>query len=170
MIKKVGFIGLGQMGKWMALNLVRNQFDLTVFDTNARATEFLVEQGAKPAQNARQLARHVDVIVLSLPNADVVTAVALGDDGIVHGAGKGQILVDCGTSGFLQTKVLAKKLEKGERMRFKLGATSLLFVNLRERNVLQAAEGWITAMADYQKAQAFYQWAIGAWVTAPSST
>ena len=69
-----------------------------------------------------------------------------------------------------QALKLARKLEKGERTRFKLGATSLLFVNLRERNVLQAAEGWITAMADYQKAQALYQWAIGAWVKAPSST
>ncbi len=64
---------------------------------------------------------------------------------------------------------LAKKLEKGERTRFKLGATSLLFVNLRERNVLQAAEGWITAMADYQKALALYKWAIGGWVKGSSS-
>lgn len=59
---------------------------------------------------------------------------------------------------------LAKALEKGERTRFKMGATSLLFVNLRERNVLQAAEGWLTALADYQKAFALYQWATGAWV------
>ncbi|MDH5585235.1 MAG: TolC family protein [Nitrospirota bacterium] len=63
---------------------------------------------------------------------------------------------------------LAHELEKGERTRFKMGATSLLFVNLRERNVLQAAEGWLTAMADYQKAQALYQWAIGGWVNGTS--
>lgn len=69
-----------------------------------------------------------------------------------------------------QALTLARKLERGERTRFKLGATSLLFVNLRERDVLQAAEGWITAMADSQKAQALYQWAIGAWIKAPSST
>ena len=62
---------------------------------------------------------------------------------------------------------LAKKLVKGERMRFKLGATSLLIVNLRERNVLQAAEGWITAMADYQKALALYRWSTGQWVDGP---
>ncbi len=62
---------------------------------------------------------------------------------------------------------LAKALEKGERTRFKMGATSLLFVNLRERNVLQAAEGWLTALADYQKALALYQWATGAWVNGP---
>lgn len=60
--------------------------------------------------------------------------------------------------------LLAKKLEKGERTRFKLGSTSLLIVNMRERNVLHAAKEWITAMADYQKAQALYQWSTGEWV------
>lgn len=64
---------------------------------------------------------------------------------------------------------LAKALEKGERTRFRHGATSLVFVNLRERNVIQAAEEWITALADYQKALALYQWAIGQWVNGPST-
>jgi outer membrane protein TolC len=68
--------------------------------------------------------------------------------------------------------LLAKKLEKGERTRFKLGATTLLIVNMRERNVLHAAREWITAMADYQKAQALYQWSTGEWVDGllPSNT
>jgi len=67
---------------------------------------------------------------------------------------------------------LAKKLERGERTRFKLGSTSLLVVNMRERNVLRAAKEWITAMADYQKAQALYQWSTGEWVEGlfPSSS
>lgn len=59
--------------------------------------------------------------------------------------------------------LLAKKLEKGERTRFRHGATSLLIVNMRERNVLKASQEWITAMADYQKAQALYQWSTGEW-------
>ena len=67
-----------------------------------------------------------------------------------------------------QALKLARKLERGERTRFRLGATSLLLVNLRERNVLAAAEGWIRAMADYQKARALYRWATGAWINAPS--
>ena len=69
-----------------------------------------------------------------------------------------------------QALQLAKELEKGERTRFKMGAVSLLFVNLRERNVLQAAEGWLTAMADHQKALALYKWAVGAWVDKPLLT
>lgn len=58
---------------------------------------------------------------------------------------------------------LAKTLEEGERFRFSLGATSVLFVNLRERNSVDSESQVIRAKADYQKAQALYQWAIGAW-------
>jgi len=60
--------------------------------------------------------------------------------------------------------LLAKQLEKGERTRFNLGATSLLIVNLRERNVIKAAEEWITAKADHQKALALFKWSTGEWV------
>lgn len=68
-----------------------------------------------------------------------------------------------------QALEFAEKLEKGERTRFKLGATSLLVVNLRERNVIQTEEGLITAKADYQKALALYHWSTGEWVDGPHS-
>ena len=58
---------------------------------------------------------------------------------------------------------LARTLEEGERFRFSLGATSVLFVNLRERNTVDSEVQLIRAKADYQKALANYQWAIGAW-------
>ncbi len=58
---------------------------------------------------------------------------------------------------------LAKTLEEGERFRFSLGATSVLFVNLRERNSVDSEGQVIRAKSDYQKALALYQWAIGAW-------
>lgn len=58
---------------------------------------------------------------------------------------------------------LAKTLEEGERFRFTMGATSVLFVNLRERNSVDSENQLVRAKADYQKALAFYQWAIGAW-------
>ncbi|MDZ4733567.1 MAG: TolC family protein [Nitrospirota bacterium] len=63
---------------------------------------------------------------------------------------------------------LAKTLEEGERFRFSLGATSVLFVNLRERNSVDSESQVIRAKADYQKAQALYQWAIGAWARMPT--
>ena len=66
---------------------------------------------------------------------------------------------------------LAKTLEEGERFRFSLGATSVLFVNLRERNSVDSESQVIRAKADYQKSQALYQWAIGAWArTTPFAT
>lgn len=58
---------------------------------------------------------------------------------------------------------MAKTLEEGERFRFSLGATSVLFVNLRERNSVDSENQLIRAKADYQKAQALYRWAIGTW-------
>lgn len=64
---------------------------------------------------------------------------------------------------------LAKTLEEGERFRFTMGATSVLFVNLRERNSVDSENQLIRAKADYQKSLALYQWAIGAWAkTLPS--
>jgi outer membrane protein TolC len=64
---------------------------------------------------------------------------------------------------------LAKTLEEGERFRFSLGATSVLFVNLRERNSVDSEAQVIRAKADYQKALALYQWSIGAWGKATAS-
>ena len=62
---------------------------------------------------------------------------------------------------------LAKELEEGEQFRFGLGATSVLFVNLRERNTVDSENQVIRAKADYHKALAFYQWAIGSWAKSP---
>lgn len=68
-----------------------------------------------------------------------------------------------------QSLQLARTLEEGERFRFGLGATSVLFVNLRERNAVDSENQWIRARAEYQKALALYQWAIGAWAKSPAS-
>jgi hypothetical protein len=66
---------------------------------------------------------------------------------------------------------LAKTLEEGPRFRFSLGATSVLFVNLQELNPVDSESQVIRAKADYQKAQALYQWGIEAWArTTPFAT
>lgn len=62
-----------------------------------------------------------------------------------------------------QALLYSRSLVKGERTRFQMGATNLLFVNLRERNVVDAEVTYIQAQAEYHQAQAFYQWAIGEW-------
>jgi outer membrane protein TolC len=58
---------------------------------------------------------------------------------------------------------MAKTLEDGEHFRFGLGATSVLFVNLRERNTVDSESQLIRAQTEYHKALAYYQWAVGAW-------
>jgi outer membrane protein TolC len=68
-----------------------------------------------------------------------------------------------------QSLQLAKTLEEGERFRFSLGATSVLFVNLRERNAVDSENQYFRAQADYQKAVAFYRWATGEWAQSPGS-
>ena len=112
MIKKIGFIGLGQMGKWMASNLVKCGFDLAVFDINPEAIAFLSKQGATRTSSPAELARRVDLIILSLPNSDVAEDVVFGKDGIVHGSKSGQLLVDCGTAGYLWTRKFSESLQE----------------------------------------------------------
>jgi outer membrane protein TolC len=73
-------------------------------------------------------------------------------------------------SAAVESLRLAKTLEEGERFRFSLGATSVLFVNLRERNSVDSEGQVIRAKADYQKALALYQWSIGAWGKSLPST
>ncbi|HEY6085087.1 MAG TPA: TolC family protein [Nitrospira sp.] len=72
-------------------------------------------------------------------------------------------------SASVESLRLAKTLEDGERFRFSLGATSVLFVNLRERNSVDSEGQVIRAKADYQKALALYQWAIGSWAKSQPS-
>lgn len=61
---------------------------------------------------------------------------------------------------------LAKTLEEGERFRFSLGTTSVFFVSLWERNLVDSESQVVCAKANYQKTQTLYQWAIGAWARA----
>ena len=64
MKKKVGFVGLGAMGKWMALNMMKSEVDLTVFDIDPQAIKFLTDQGAKPGRNAGDVAAEVNWVFL----------------------------------------------------------------------------------------------------------
>jgi 3-hydroxyisobutyrate dehydrogenase-like beta-hydroxyacid dehydrogenase len=115
-MNKVGFIGLGQMGKWMALNVLKAGLDLTVFDVSPQAVQFLVGQGAKSAATPAEMAGQVEWVFLSLPNTDIVEKVIFGDDGLVHGAKSGLVILDCGTTNYMATLDFAKRLsERGIR-------------------------------------------------------
>jgi 3-hydroxyisobutyrate dehydrogenase-like beta-hydroxyacid dehydrogenase len=112
MNKKVGFIGLGTMGKWMALNVMKSGFDLTVFDIDEKAVKFLTDRGAKPGRNPGDLAAQVDCVFLSLPDTEIVEGVIFGQDGLVNGAQSGLIVVDLSTIKYLPTLDFARRLQE----------------------------------------------------------
>lgn len=110
---KVAFIGVGNMGKPMAANIVKGGHELFVLDSDtAHAAAVATEIGARALRHVSELT-NVDVIVTMLPDGKVVRAVALGDNGIAAVARPGTILVDMSSSQPLITKetgaVLAKK-------------------------------------------------------------
>jgi 2-hydroxy-3-oxopropionate reductase len=90
---KIGFIGLGIMGRPMAKNLLKAGFALTVFDKFAKFDD-LVALGAKGGLSNKDVASQSDVIITMLPNSPHVKEAVLGKDGVLDGAKAGTILVD----------------------------------------------------------------------------
>jgi len=107
----LSFIGLGQMGKPMAINLLKSGEDLIVF--NRRAHHFLEFQG-KGARVTRDLSdvAMADIIFLCLPDHHVVNEVLFGEKGIFDRLIKGQIIVDLSTIDYLRTIEIAEILKK----------------------------------------------------------
>ena len=81
----VGFIGLGDMGRPMAMRLLKAGIAMVVCDRNAVATQDFVARGAKAVQSGRDVADLADLVFTCLPSPAISEAVALGDDGLVHG-------------------------------------------------------------------------------------
>lgn len=113
-MEKIGFIGLGQMGRWMALNILKAGFELCVYDIVPEPVQFLVEQGARSAASLPELAAWADGVFLSLPNTVIVEKVLFGEGGLVHGARLGLVVVDLGTTSYIPTLDFARRLaERG---------------------------------------------------------
>ncbi|MHB0896540.1 MAG: 2-hydroxy-3-oxopropionate reductase [Spirochaetales bacterium] len=114
---KVGFIGLGIMGKPMSKNLIKAGYSLIVNDVNAAAVAELVALGAESAENAAEVARRSDLVITMLPNSPHVKQVVLGKNGLIEGARPGLILIDMSSIAPLASKeVNAKLVEKGVEM------------------------------------------------------
>ncbi|MGG0287708.1 2-hydroxy-3-oxopropionate reductase [Peribacillus butanolivorans] len=93
MIKKIGFIGLGIMGKPMSFNLLKAGYELTVYDINTQTVEALVEAGAK-AGTPTEMGETCDVIITMLPASHHVKQVVLGENGILETATEGTVIID----------------------------------------------------------------------------
>lgn len=103
----ISFIGLGIMGKPMALNLRKAGYSLVVHNRSRGPVDELAAAGAAPAWSPREVAARSDVILLCLPDAPDVAAVLHGEHGIFTGARAGQIIVDHGTTAPAATRRFA---------------------------------------------------------------
>lgn len=107
---KIGFVGLGQMGKGMALNLAQKGCDLLAYDVRDTAFAQLGAKGVRTTPDARDMAR-MDLLFLCLPNESVVESFLLGENGVLPHMDKGKIVVDCSTIGYLDTLRIANEVE-----------------------------------------------------------
>lgn len=107
---RVGYIGLGIMGKSMARNILKADFPLVVHNRSRGAVEELVAEGAVGATSPREVTEQVDVVFTNLPDSPDVELVALGPDGIIHGAKKSLVFVDNSTIKPATARYIAKEL------------------------------------------------------------
>ena len=108
---KVGFIGLGIMGKPMAKNLLKAGYDLTVNDLMKEAVEELVAAGAKAASN-EEIGRTCDVVLTMVPNSPQVKAVMLGENGVANYMRPGTTFIDMSSINPMASKEIAAELAK----------------------------------------------------------
>jgi 3-hydroxyisobutyrate dehydrogenase-like beta-hydroxyacid dehydrogenase len=100
---EIGFIGLGEMGKWMALNIIKTGNPLTVYDIRSEPLADLVKNGAAKAESPFDLAKKTNCIFLSLPDTEIVEKVIMGENGLINGMSSGTILVDLSTINYKAT-------------------------------------------------------------------
>src|ERR671917_661702 len=118
MAEKVGFIGLGIMGKPMAQNLMQAGYELVLYNrTREKAEELAGDGGAEVAGSPREVAENSEIIVTMLPDSPDVRDVVTGEDGVLEGIQEGALLVDMSTISPVVTEELAEMVrERGASM------------------------------------------------------
>jgi 3-hydroxyisobutyrate dehydrogenase len=114
---KVAFIGMGTMGAPMAMNILHAGFPLTVHNRTRTREQPLVDAGARPAESPSAAAADAEVVVTCLSDTPDVEAVILGENGVLHGAANGAVVVDMSTIRPSAARRIGKALSgKGIRM------------------------------------------------------
>jgi len=111
-MKKIGFIGLGIMGKPMAMNLLKAGYSLTVYDIVTERIKEVVGAGAEAGSSSKDVAQKSEIIITMLPNSPEVKEAVLGADGVLDGAKAGTILIDMSSIAPLASKEIAKEADK----------------------------------------------------------
>ena len=112
MKKKIGFIGLGIMGKPMAKNLLKAGFSIVAYDLNKNAIDDVVKAGALAASSSKEAAGKADVIITMLPDSPDVKEVILGKNGVLEGIKPGAIVIDMSSINPLVSQEIEKELRK----------------------------------------------------------
>ncbi len=111
---KIGFIGLGIMGKNMAMNLVKNNYDLTVYNRTKSKADSLVKAGAKLAETPAEAAKDADILITMLGDPVAVENTALGKVGFLSTLKKNALWVDCSTVNPTFSKEMYNKAKEKE--------------------------------------------------------
>ena len=114
---KVGFIGLGTMGVGMSLNILKAGHEVSVHNRTREREEAVASEGAHRAASPREAAADADIIITMVSDTPDVEEVVLGDDGIIHGAPLGAIVIDMSTISPAATRKISETLgTKGIKM------------------------------------------------------
>jgi len=112
MLKRIGFIGLGIMGKPMCRNLLKAGFDLTVFSRSRANVDPIVAAGAKAASSPKDVALLSEMVITMVPDSPEVRAVVLGPNGVIEGAKPGLVVADMSSIAPLASREIAAQLAK----------------------------------------------------------
>ncbi|MFZ1063218.1 MAG: NAD(P)-dependent oxidoreductase [Acidimicrobiales bacterium] len=110
--ERLGFVGLGTMGTYMAANLVRARYPLSVWNRTPGRASDLVELGARETTTPADLARSSDIIFTCVTDSPQVESVLFGPDGIAEGARAGSLVIDCSTISPTRACEFASRLEE----------------------------------------------------------
>ena len=117
MAEKIGFVGLGIMGKPMARNLLKAGYDLTVYDIVGEAVEEVVGDGAAAASSSKEVAAATGKIITMLPDSADSERAILGPDGVLEGADPGSVIIDMSSiAPLVSQRIAAACAEKGVEM------------------------------------------------------
>ena len=115
--RTIGFVGLGVMGRPMALNLLDAGYPVTVFDINPEPVAALVEKGASSANSPKEASEHAELVFTMLPDSPHVEKVITGENGVLEGIAAGSVIVDMSSiTPATAVKVAKAAREKGVQM------------------------------------------------------
>lgn len=151
--KRIGFIGLGNMGFPMVQNLIKHGHDLTVFDIVEEKMIKAEQEGAKVAPDVAELSKNQDVCITILPTSEVVRDIRMGDNGIYKHAREGCLVIDSSTIAPDATREMT---EEGEKLGLRIADVPV------SGGYMGAKNGTLTCMIgckkeDYKEVEAIYK-------------